>query len=79
MEQGGLALHPSVLDEGTDLARRSVIRAARRALEENAASEAIRQTVETRSQPMKDFKPETLCLFQQTYRHPGATSSDQRH
>ena len=43
MEYGEVVHHPKVLDEGDELARRLFIRAsAREALEEHAASEAIR-------------------------------------
>ena len=43
MEHGEVVSHPMVLDEGDELARRFTIRAsAREALEEPAASEAIR-------------------------------------
>ena len=59
--------HPTVVDEGDELARRFIIRAsAREALEEHAAVEAIRRAAATRSQPMKTFEPGTVCFFLQT-------------
>ena len=71
MEHGEVVSHPKVLDEGDELARRFMIRAsAREALEEHAASEAIRRAATTRSRPMWTFEPGTLCFF---YRHyPGS-------
>ena len=62
-----VVLHPKVMDEGDELARRSIIRAsARAALKEHAASEAIIKAAATRSRPMKAFEPGALCFF---YRH----------
>ena len=70
MEHGEVVLHPAVLDEEDELARRFIIRAsAREALEEHAAAEAIRRAAATRARPMKTFEPGTICFF---YRHyPG--------
>ena len=63
MEHGEVVPHPKVVDEG-DEARRFIIRAsAREALEEHAASEAIRRAAATRSRPMRTFEPGTLCFF----------------
>ena len=67
MEHGEVIAHPKLVDEGDELARRFIVRAsARDALEEHAASEAIRRAAATRSRPMKTFEPSTLCFF---YRH----------
>ena len=62
MEHGEVVSHPTVVDEGDELARRFIIRAsAREALEQHAAAAAIRRAAATRSRP--------LCFF---YRHyPG--------
>ena len=62
--------HPKVVEEGDELATRFIIRTSvREALEEHAASEAVRRAAATRSWPMKTFEPCTLCFF---YRHhPG--------
>ena len=70
VEHGEVVLHPKVLDEGDELARRFIIRtSAREASEEHAASEAIIRAAATRSRPMKTFESDTLCFF---YRHhPG--------
>ena len=69
-KHGEVVPHPKVVDEGDELARRFIIRtSAREALEEPAASEAIRRAAATRSRPMETFEPSTLCFF---YRHhPG--------
>ena len=69
-EHGEVVPHPKVVDEGDELARRFIIRAsAREALEEHAASKAIRSAAATRSRPVKTSEPGTLCFF---YRHyPG--------
>ena len=67
MERGEVVLDPKVLDEGDELARRFIIRAsAREALEEHAASEAIRREAATRSRPMKTFEPGSLLFLLQT-------------
>ena len=64
MDNGEVVPHPTVVDEGDELARRFIIRAsARGALEEHAAAEAKRRAATTRSQPMKTFEPGTLCFF----------------
>ena len=70
MEHGEVVHHPTVVDEGDELASRFIIRAsAREALEENAASEAIRRAAAARFRPLKFFEPVTFCFF---YRHhPG--------
>ena len=58
MEHGEVVPHPKVVDEGDELARRFIIRAsAREALEERAASEAIRRAAATRSRPMRTVEP----------------------
>ena len=68
MEHGEVVPHPKVVDEGDELARRFIIWAsAREALEEHAASEAIRRAAATRSRPMKTFEPRTLCFFYRYY------------
>ena len=66
MEHGEVVPHPKVLDEGDELARGFIILAsAREALEEHAASEAIRRAAATRHRPMKTFEPGTpLFLLQ---------------
>ena len=69
MEHGEVVRHPTVVDEGDELARRFIIRAsAREALEERASAEAIRRAAATRSHPMTTFEPSTLCFFYR--RHP---------
>ena len=69
MEHGEAVRHPTVVDEGDELARRFIIRAsAREALEEHASAEAIRRAAATRSHPMTTFEPSTLCFFHR--RHP---------
>ena len=70
MEHGEAVPHPTVVDEGDELARRFIIRAsAREALEEHAAAEAIRRAAATRSRQRKTFEPRPLCFC---YRHyPG--------
>ena len=56
MEHGEVVPHPKVVDEGHELTRRFIIRAtAREALEEHAASAAIRRAAATRSWQMKTF------------------------
>ena len=66
MEHGEVVLHPKVLDEGDELAGRFIIRAsAREALEEHAASEAIRRATATRSRPMKTFERGSLLFLLQ--------------
>ena len=56
------------MDEGDELARRFIIRtSAREALEEHAASEAIRRAAATRSGPMRTFEPGTLCFRYRQY------------
>ena len=68
MEHGEVVSHPTVVDEGDELARRFIIGAsAREALEEHAAAEAIRRAAATRSRPMKTFEPSTLCFFCRHY------------
>ena len=63
-EHGEVVSHPEVLDEGDELARRFTIRAsAREALEEHAASEAIRRAAATRSRPMKRSTPVPSVSF----------------
>ena len=48
MEHGEVIPHPKVLDEGDELARSFIIQvSAREALEERAASEAIRRAAAT--------------------------------
>ena len=60
MEQGEVVPHPKVVDDGDELATRFINRApTREALEENAASEAIRRAAATRSRSMKTFEPGT--------------------
>ena len=69
MEHGEVVSLPKVLDEGDELARCFTIRAsAREALEEHAASEAIRRAAATRSRPMRAFEPGTLFFFYRPYR-----------
>ena len=68
MEHGEVVPHPTVVDEGDELARRFIIRvSARKDLEEHAASEAIRRAAATHSRAMKTFEPGTLCVFHRHY------------
>ena len=61
MEHGEVVLHPTVVDEGDELARRFIIRAsAREALEEHAAAEAIRGAAATRSRS-RNGNARTIC------------------
>ena len=66
VENGEVVHQAKVVDEGDELARRFTIR-ARVALEEHAASEAIRRAAATSSPPMKTFEPSTSCFFHRHY------------
>ena len=76
MEHGEVDPHPTVVDEGDELARRCcIVRAsAREALEEHAAAEAVRRAGAARSRPMRTFEPLFFFFYRQTTGNGNATT-----